>query len=160
MKNIDFMREKKKYDEIFLGYSIITLKRLGFSEKNIREFLTEIRQLQKIKTDEDAIEAIKSIEVIHKTLNDSSIQVLFEGIIIPIEYNMIKIGDLFEKYNFMGKEYKYIGKKICRALNKNGIIYIKDLYGKTKEDIMYIHIIGEVSYKFFIDALKEIFRER
>lgn len=156
---MDFIKDKNKYAKIFSGYSVMALQRLGYSKNNIIEFLTEINELIKIKTDEDAIEIIESINDLNKFIIDNTAQVYFEGIMIPAKYNMVKISDLFEKYNFMGKEYNYIGKKICRALNKNGIIYIKDLYDKTKKDIMYIHVIGEISYKFFINALKQIFRE-
>jgi len=153
-----FMKKINEHEKILLGYSLIALKRLGYSEKIIREFLIEIDLLKRTKTDEDAIEAIDAINnTINKTSHDTNIQVIFERIIIPAKYNMIKISDLFEKHDFMGKQYNYIGNKICGALSKSDIMYIKDLHGKTKNDIMYIHAIGKVSYDFFIQALMEIF---
>jgi len=146
--------EKNECTRIISGYSVIALQKLGHSEKNIRDFLTELYELIKIKTDDDAVKAIDTIE---KISDNNTIQVIFEDIIIPVKYNMVSINDLFEKYNFMGKEYHYIGKRACNALRKEGIIYIKDLYGKSKKDIMYLHSIGEISYNFFVNALYNIF---
>jgi len=143
--------------KIYEGYTVMTLKRLGYSDKNIKDFLIEIEELMKIKTDEDAIEIMETIKSINTVPDNDTNQVIFEGINIPVEYNNEKISDLFEQYGFMGKEYKYKGKKVSRALSKGGIIYIKDLYKKTKKDIMYIHVIGEASYNFFIYALQQIF---
>jgi len=135
---------------IYLGYSIMSLKKLGYSEKNIKEFLKEINNMIQFKSETEAIDTI------NKFLDEAKRQVVFEGIKIPIEYNMMKIIELFDEFGFMGKDNNYMGKKICRALYKENIIYMKDLYEKTKEDITHIHVIGDISYKFFIYALQQI----
>jgi len=147
---MSYIYEKNNYLKIFLGYYIMAMKKLGYSEKSIKIHLDEIDKTIKFGNDAEAI------DIIDKFNNDSIKQVVFEGIEIPIEYNIIKINELFEKYGFMGKENNYLGKKICRALHREDIVYVKDLYGKTKEEITHIHDIGKRTYDFFIFAIRQI----
>jgi len=143
-------QEKSKYAKIFSGYAVIALNQLGYSEKNIKDVILKIEDVIKFTTDE------KAIHVINNFLDESTKQIIFEGNVIPIKFNMVKIRDLFEQCEFTEKEYRYIIQRICNALERKHIEYIKDLYDKTEKDIRKIKSIGNASYDFFIYFLKKI----
>ena len=146
---MDFMREKKEYAEKFSKYAINALKKLGYSEKNIKFFLAELENQIKLDNfQKDESNPNKSSENIK--------QVIFEGIEIPTEYNISKIRDLFERHGLMKKEHNRMTQRICNALERKHIVYVKDLYGKTKKDITNIKSIGEISFDFFIRNLNKI----
>ena len=145
--------ESKNYNiETFFGYIIATLKSFKYSEREIKVFLTEMERQMRCKTDEDALNVSKNF------FDDSTKQIIIDGVEIPTKYNMCKIRDLFEEYGFIKKERPYTGDKICNNLAKygNNIIYIKDLYEKTKKDIRAINGMGKKSYEFFIQVLSDI----
>ena len=147
---MNYMSEKNKTNEaaeIFSKYAVNALNKLGYSEKDIREFLLELENQIKINNNPD------------KLSEDDMRQIIFEEIEIPVKYNLIKIRELFEQHEFMKAENRYIAQRICNAFERKRIVYIKDLYGKTKKDITDIKSIGEVSYEFFIHALTKIFSE-
>lgn len=149
------MTGKNTNAKIYGGYAILTLQSLGYNDEVIKNFISEFGD--KI----EQINEIQALKIMDNFYDDSRnhVQVIFEGIKIPQEYNLDKISELFKKYGFMGKEYNYAGKRICNALKKADIIYIKHLYKKTKANILYIQAIGESAYKSFYFFLKTIFSE-
>ena len=145
-----------EYKEIFLGYSIIALQELGYSEKDMKEFLDAIGGAMAHTNEVEAADMLKSFL-------EGSIatrQVIFEGIIVPKEYNLVKIRAVFEQHNLMGSEYDYKGGRLFNALQRGSytaIIYFKDLYKKTRRDIMRVKGVGDTLCDFFVSSLGKIF---
>ena len=141
--------------KIWAGYAIFTLQQLKCANIFITNFLDELENTM------NQINETTALEIIDNFYNETNeqVKVIFEGIDIPSEYNLVEISALFENYGFMGKEHNYMGKRICNALKKENIIYIKHLYKKTKSDILYVRSIGENAYKSFYFFLKTIFCE-
>lgn len=144
------MQEINEYKKMFLGYSIITLKRLEYSEKQIREFILEINDIMQFTKKE------KAMDTINIFFDDCTKQVIFEGNKIPIEYNMMKIKELFENFEFSDKKHKSLTKRVCNAFENNNIVFIKDLYDKERKKLINIRNISIHSYNIFVETLNII----
>lgn len=144
------MLDKKENLKIFLGYAIMSLQKLGYSENSIKNFIKEMENVIKFISDAEATDTID------KFLDDSTKQVVFDEIKIPTEYNMWTIAEFFEKVNSNDKKHKSYMNRLYFSLKNVNIIYIKDLYNKTPEEIKNIKHIGSQSYDFFIKTLKKI----
>lgn len=112
------MSDKRIYE----GYAILALQNLGYSESHIQDFLTEFENVSKYAQENEALETMVDFS------DGNTRQVVFEGIEIPKEYNMVRISDLFEEHGLMGGDRSYMGKRVCSALRQSQIIYVKDLY--------------------------------
>ena len=145
------MLNENEKTTIFLGYVIITLKELKYREIAIDDFIKKFERITK------RIDEREAVDIFNKFIGNSTKQVIFEGIYIPVEYNMAKIRDIFESNDFIGKEYGYSVNRVFNALYRKNILLVKDLYGKTKKDIIRMGGIGEGSYNFFAQGLKKIF---
>ena len=151
------MLDKKEYTEAFLGYAIEALRKLGYTEKDINDFIKEINYQMQFRSEQTAIRTATF------TIFENTQQVMFDGITIPVKYNPLKFKELFEQCGFTDKKSK---SHIVRVLNvfsnvqhPNKIIYVRDLYGKTVDDIREMRNMGKSTYQFFIQTLKSFLSE-
>jgi len=147
---MDFTNEKNKYEKIFSGYTVEALQRLGYPYRNIKNIILKIKDVMESINDEEAI------DIITYFLDESKKRVVFAGIKIPTEFNMVKIRDLINKYEFPEKESRHIIQRLCNALEKKQIVYVIDLYKRPEKEIKNIKSIGDVSYDYFIRFLKKV----
>ena len=146
------MCEKNEHLNIFLGYTVMALKELGYSETNVKDIIT------KIETMKSYIRAAEAAETLNDFLDDSTKQVIIEDYYIPTEYNMVKISDLLNGYEFTDEKTKSSCSRVYKAFSYRQIVYIKDLYGKNRSDLTRIHNVTDKSFDLFIQTLKQIFK--
>ena len=136
--------------KVYGGYAVLALQNLGHSEKSIKDFLIELESVSEYVNEDTAF------EIINNFLDGNTKKIIFEGIEIPKEYNLVMISELFEKHKFTDKKIKSVCTRVCNSFKNNSIICFKDLYCKNRNKLINMRNVGTHSYNIFVQTLKEI----
>lgn len=144
-QNITIINEnlENAISDVVIGYLFITLKCVEYNEKEIDKIINTAKKITSKYKTEEALLALKKY--------DSFLYnpIFFEGIIIPAKFCYVEISYIFDD----SKSSVRINNCLARA----GIYLFKDLYGKTKDDLLKVRNLGIHSYENFIMFLKKAF---
>lgn len=131
--------------DIVIGYLFITLKCVEYDENEIDKILNTAKKITTEYKTEEALLALKKY--------DSFLYnpIIFEGVIIPAKFCYVEISYILDENK--------VSVRIINCLARANIYLFKDLYGKTKDDILRIRNLGISSYENFIMMLKKTFND-
>ena len=149
---MSFIQEKINIVKSYLGYSVISLQKQGYSDEDIKIYIGEIEKFINL------INKTESTDNLIQFINENIIQVEIEDVKIPVEYNYVKIMDLIKEYGLAENENNNIYQRIRNLFKYYKIEYFIDLHKKTKDDLKSYRNFGGKAYIYFMNCLKYIFQ--
>jgi len=125
---------------------ILAMETMGIDEDRIKADLQSIIEAISKSSPKSAKQKAKEYGC------DSLLPVIIEDLVIPIEFNDMKIADVLNSVNVQGKG---VSSRLVNILLRADLIYIRDLFNISASDFACLRYFGPSTQFAFIKGLKD-----
>jgi hypothetical protein len=144
IKMLEKVLNPQKEDKIIINEMLKNVKKWPGTENEIDRLIDNL-SLANIECNPGEAELIDLLWRVNENP-----AVIYEGIVIPMEYNYLKISEL----TYHPDAPRHIPGQVAGVLGKRGIIFVKNLFNKDKIHLLNIKYLGPIAYGHFFEALK------